>query len=198
MQVATVMEIRLSPQTDQELIVQCVDGDRRAFGAIFSRHSRVVYAVAITAVRNPADAEEVLSDTFLTLWRKRATVEFVDDSALPWLITTARYQALNRKRAGFREASISLNEEIDTHSSAGADVIAAEQELTQRLDAVIAGLGLLERQIVQLCLINNLSYEQAAKKLHVSHATVRNRLSRARNQLRQELQPEEYSDEQAH
>lgn len=89
MQVATVMEIRPSSQTDQELIDQCVDGHRREFVTIFRRHSRIVYAVAITVLRNPAEAEDVVSDTFLTLWRKSATVNFIDDSALPWLIATA-------------------------------------------------------------------------------------------------------------
>ncbi|SEO04882.1 RNA polymerase sigma factor [Cryobacterium sp. TMT1-3] len=198
MQVATVVKIRPNSQTDQELIDQCIDGDRREFATIFRRHSRIVYAVAITVLRNPTDAEDVLSDTFLTLWRKRATVNFIEDSALPWLIATARYQAMNRRRTASREASISLNDEIDTHSSAGADVIAAEQQLTRRLDDIIAGLRPLEQRIVQLCLVNNLSYEQAATKLGVSHATVRNRLSRARSQLRHELQLQEDSYEQTH
>jgi len=198
MHVATV---RVSPPglpTDQELVEQCVDGDRREFATIFRRHSRIIYGVAITILRNSADAEEVVSDTFLTLWRKRTTVNFIDDSALPWLIATARYQAMNRRRAAFRESSISLNDEIDTHSSVGVDVIAAEQQLTRRLDEIIAGLGPLEQKIVQLCLVNNFSYEQAALTLGISHASVRNRLSRARSHLRHELQLEEDSYEQTH
>ncbi|GAA3872408.1 RNA polymerase sigma factor [Leifsonia kafniensis] len=194
MHLATVREATASPPSDHELIEQCAEGDRRAFATIFRRHSRVVYAVAITVVRNQADAEEVLSDTFLTLWRKRESVGFIDGSALPWLIATTRYQSLNRRRAGFREAAISLNDEIDSHTSVGADVTAAERQLTARLDEIIAGLGPLEQRIVQLCLVNNLSYEQAAKKLGVSHATVRNRLSRARAQLRHELAHEEDSE----
>lgn len=198
MHVATVRESPPDSPTDQEFIDRCVDGDRREFATIFRRHSRIVYAVAISALRNPADAEEVVSDTFLTLWRKRTTVNFIEDSALPWLIATARYQAMNRRRAAFRESSISLNDEIDTHSSAGVDVIVAEQQLTRRLDEIIAGLGPMEQKIVQLCLVNNLSYEQAALTLGVSHATVRNRLSRARSYLRHELQLEEESYEQTH
>ena len=191
MRTAVVVEILTGPVTDEKLLQQSVDGDRRAFGTLHDRHSRIVYAVAITATRNPADAEEVSSDTFFTLWKKRATVRFTDGSALPWLIATARYQAMNHQRARFREATISLNDDVDTHTSASAETIAAERQLAQRLEEIIADLGPLEQSIVHLCLVDRLTYEQAALKLDISHATVRNRLARSRTQLRHELHLEE-------
>jgi len=193
MRTAVVTDISSRQVTDEQLLQQSVDGDRRAFGALYDRHSRIVYALAITALRNPTDAEEVSSDTFFTLWKKRATVRFTDGSALPWLIATTRYQAMNHRRARFREATISLNDELDAHTSASAETIAAERQLTDRLEELIADLGPLEQSIVHLCLVDRLTYEQAALALGITHATVRNRLARSRTQLRHELNLEDGS-----
>jgi RNA polymerase sigma factor (sigma-70 family) len=180
--------------TDEELIVLSADGDRRSFGELFDRHSRVVYGLAMVALRNHADAEDVVSESFLTLWRKRASISFIDGSALPWLIVTTRHQAMNRKRASQRDAATLLNEEIYTETSSDAGATDAYKELTAQLDSTIRQLGPLEQKIVQLCLVDDLSYEQAAQHLGISHASVRNRLSRARTQLRQQLR----SETQAH
>jgi RNA polymerase sigma-70 factor (ECF subfamily) len=190
MRVSHAPEAGSPPETDEELIARATSGDRRAFGTLYDRHSRVVYALAITTLRDRSDAEEVLSDTFLTLWRKRATVSFLEGSALPWLIVTTRYQSLNRRRAVLREHTLSLDENIGGPGSTGADEMAARNLLTALLDEIVERLAPLDQRVVRLCLIDGFTYEQAARRLGVSHSTVRNRLSRARIQLRHELRPE--------
>jgi RNA polymerase sigma-70 factor (ECF subfamily) len=182
---APLPELTAEPVSDDDLLGRCIRGERHAFGILFDRHSRTVYATAILVVRNAADAEEVVSDAFVTLWRKRENIRILDGSVLPWLITTARFEALNRRRA--TRQSLSLDDEIDTHRSVAADVTVAELALSQQLDAVINQLAFVDRQIVLLCLVDELSYEDAAQHLGLTHATVRNRLHRARKQLRTEL-----------
>jgi RNA polymerase sigma factor (sigma-70 family) len=176
--------------TDEDLIGSAAAGDQKAFGIIFDRHSRVVYGLALTTLRVPADAEDILSETFLTLWRKRDRVTFIHGSVLPWLIVTTRHHTSNRRRAVARDTALSLDDDITTGSSAGADTMAAYNELADQLDRVIRQLGPLEQRVVDLCLVEGLSYEQAARRMGVSHSSVRNRLSRARTELRQQLRPE--------
>jgi RNA polymerase sigma factor (sigma-70 family) len=182
---APLPELTAEPVSDDDLLGRCIRGERHAFGILFDRHSRAVYATAILVVRNATDAEEVVSDAFVTLWRKRENIRILDGSVLPWLITTARFEALNRRRA--TRQSLSLDDEIDTHRSVAADVTVAELALSQQLDAVINQLAFVDRQIVLLCLVDELSYEDAAQHLGLTHATVRNRLHRARKQLRKDL-----------
>jgi RNA polymerase sigma-70 factor (ECF subfamily) len=182
--------------SDDDLLGRCIGGDRHAFGALFDRYSRVVYATAILVVRNAADAEEVVSDAFVTLWRKRESIRILDGSVLPWLLTTARFEALNRRRA--TRQSLSLDDDIDTHRSVAADVTVAERALSKQLDAVIDQLAPLDRQIVLLCLVDELSYADAAQRLGLTHSTVRNRLHRARKQLRTELRTELRTDFERH
>ena len=72
--------------TDAELLARGGRDAQAGFGEIVHRHSRPLYAVAYRWLEQPADAEEVVQDAFLLLWRKRGRVHLVGDSALPWLI----------------------------------------------------------------------------------------------------------------
>ncbi|MHA6670097.1 RNA polymerase sigma factor [Homoserinimonas sp. A447] len=188
MRAVPVFDELTESRTDAELLLASEVGDKQSFGLLFDRHSRVIYAVALAIVKNPADAEELLSDAFFLLWRKWAAIEFFGDSLLPWLITTVRYLALNRRRAA--RLSIVLNDEIDLGASPSAEHAAEHRVLAQRLEALIRTLSPLDQQIVQLCLVDSLTYELAAQRLGITHGTVRNRLSRSKKQLRTELDPE--------
>jgi RNA polymerase sigma factor (sigma-70 family) len=176
-------------KTDAELLLDSEPGDRQAFGTLFDRHSRAVYATAFAVVQDAADAEELLSDAFLLLWRKRASIELFGDSVVPWLITTVRYLAKNKRRTT-RFSAVPLDDEIATNRMPSVERAVELRLLSQQLDVLIEGLTPIDRQIVRLCLVDGLSYEQAAERLGVTHATVRNRLSRSKKQLRVSLDPE--------
>jgi RNA polymerase sigma factor (sigma-70 family) len=184
-----LMDDATEARTDAALLAGGESGERELFGVLFDRHSRAVYATAFALVHNPADAEALLSDAFLLLWRKRASIEFFGDSLLPWLITTVRYLARNRNRSS-RFSTVQLNDEIDAGRSPSAESTAEAWELSRQLDALICTLDPLDQRIVQLCLVDRLSYEQAASQLGIAHGAVRNRLSRSKKQLRDTFEPE--------
>ena len=163
-------------------------GDREAFRLLFRQHQRSVYWAAFSVLRIRGDSEEVLQDAFLTLWNKRATIDLVGESELPWLITTARYLALNRRRSENRRPRDSLDAGLEIVDDAPSPESAAiGNEALRRIRSVMATRPEVDQRIFELCLVDDLSYEQAATRLGVSHATVRNRLSRLKGRLRTEL-----------
>jgi RNA polymerase sigma factor (sigma-70 family) len=177
--------------TDGDLLTRCVNGDRVAFGELFDRYSRQVYASALVLLEHAADAEDVLSETFVVFWRKRSTITLFGGSALPWLITTARNQARNTLRARRRSRRMSLDDDGGVALSVdGADAIADLRSLSRELEAELARLNSVDQHIVQLCLVEGATYDQAAQRLGLTHGSVRNRLARARLQLRRNLSPE--------
>lgn len=106
--------------SDVELFALVRRGNRQAFRALFRAHQRTVYWAAFSVVRSRPDAEEVLQDAFLTLWNKRAGIHLVGESLVPWLVTTARYLALNRRRSEVRRPRDSLHrDEPDRNRRAG-------------------------------------------------------------------------------
>lgn len=184
MHTASVTRLNAGEVSDGDLLARCADGDRGAFGLIFDRYSRAVYAAAILIVEQAADAEDVLSDTFLVFWRKRAEIELFGGSGLPWLVTTARNLARNRRRSTHRHRFVSLDDDIDSNRSASADSTAEARRLAQQLESMLSRLPKLDQQIIQLCLVDGTSYEHAAQQLGLSHGAVRNRLARTRQHLR--------------
>jgi DNA-directed RNA polymerase specialized sigma24 family protein len=83
---------------DPERLERLRHDDEHALATIFRRYQRPVYGGGFSVLRSRAEAEEIAADVFLTLWRKRHSIEIAATSMLPWLIATARNLALNRNR----------------------------------------------------------------------------------------------------
>lgn len=170
---------------DSVLLRRAQRGDKDAFGELYDRHIRAVYWQAHSIVRDAAQAEDVAQDTFITMWRKRETITPVDSSVLPWLLTTSRYTALNALRSAQRRGTDALDDQTPDLRDVEKDVEAhwAAAEISQ----AVAALSPIDQQVYELCIEQELTYEQAARALGINHGSVRNRLSRIRSRLRTDL-----------
>jgi RNA polymerase sigma factor (sigma-70 family) len=177
-----------SDADERALFARVQAGDREAFRKIFRQHMQSVYWAAFGVLQSRADSEEVMQDAFMTMWDKRASIELVGESTLPWLVTTARYLALNRRRSEARKRRDPLDENADILDRALApDNAAVASEARQHIEGVMALMPLVDQEIFWLCLVGDLSYKEAARQLGISHGSVRNRLSRLRARLRSEI-----------
>lgn len=170
--------------SDAILLDLVSSGDRDAFGVLYERHVRPVYWQAYSVLHDDGGAEDVTQDAFVTLWRKRDRVSVVDESVLPWLLTTAKLSALNAYRRQLRRSGAQLTDAgaVETvESVVDAGIVRVE------IDKAVARLSALDRQVFELCVEGDLSYEQASRVLGITHAAVRNRLSRLRAALRSDL-----------
>lgn len=169
---------------DTKLLEQLRNGEQAALAQLHIEHAKPMYWAAYRVLRSYSDADEIAQDVFLTLWRKRRSVQVYGASALPWLLTTAKYLALNRsrERKRFAQNEIGLFD-IDVVAKDDPLTHVAEEEDTAALRAAIDALQSPDREIVVLCLSRGLTYKEAAVRLGLTHAGVRNRLARARAQL---------------
>lgn len=170
---------------DREWAARAASGDQDAFRAIYRAHVRPVYWIAHGLLGSPSDAEDVVQETFVVAWRKLPGLELAGESLLPWLATICRFQAANRLRR-LRRNSMNTADAVDDTLPGTVcvedQVIAAS--LAERIAAEVQRLGDTDREIFQLCAVEGYAYEAAAAQLGVSHAAVRNRLSRVRSRLR--------------
>ena len=171
---------------ESTLLGELAEGGEGALAALFERHRRAVYAQAFMETGSRADAEEVLQDVFLLLWQKRRRIRLVGGSVLPWLLVTARNLARNRRRYQQRRSTVQLFEGLADQGE-DPEAIVARGELARLLERALAGLDEIDRRIVQCCLVDGMSYREAAAQLQSTHATVRSRLSRARSSMRAQL-----------
>lgn len=172
---------------DRELLELAAAGDRAAFGQLYDRHVRPVYWQAYAVVRDSDAAEDVTQDAFITMWDRIRRISLVDESVLPWLLVTARYTALNARRRAQRTQARSSQLDPDlADDSLVEDEVQAGQVRTE-IDKAVAALSPTDRRLYDLCVDGDHTYELAARELGVSHAAVRNRLSRLRTRLRADL-----------
>ena len=140
-----------------------------------------LYRTALRLTRVPADAEDLVQDTYLKAFR--AADSFQPGTNLrAWLFTIMHNQNVNSVRSAMRE---SMTVEIEEQSS---DLVATTDPTVTRqlheLDRALAQVPEEQRQVILLVGLEGMSYEDAAAILHVPVGTVRSRLSRGRDALR--------------
>lgn len=173
--------------SDAELLSRSGRAAEAAFGAVVRRHGGPLYAVAYRWLESPADAEEIVQDAFVLLWRKRSAVHLVGDSALPWLIVTVKHLAANRRRARLRRTHHEREVPVEP---VVIDVAVERGETADLLRRAFAALPERDAAVARLCLVEDVTYAEAAARLGMTEGAVRNRLSRARARLRRDLEDE--------
>jgi RNA polymerase sigma factor (sigma-70 family) len=174
---------------DQRWAAQAAGGDEHAFRELYRAYVRPVYWVAHGILGSAVDAEDVTQETFVAAWRKLPGFELQGESILPWLATICRFQSANRLRRRLRDrahTTDAVEENLPATISVEEQVITAA--LAERIAAEVGTLNELDREIFRLCATEGYAYQAAAEELGVSHAVVRNRLSRVRTRLRGAVQ----------
>jgi RNA polymerase sigma-70 factor (ECF subfamily) len=173
-------------ETDAALLGRAQAGDTDAFGVLFERHAPGVLRFCFRRTGNAALAEDLTSIVFLEAWRVRGKTVFFEGRALPWLLGVALNVLRSQTRAErrYREALARLpaDDLPEPESEAAIARLDAEREMRDVLKAV-GQLGRREREVVELCLWEGLSTEEASVALGISAGAVRSRLSRARRRL---------------
>ncbi|MCD1269871.1 sigma-70 family RNA polymerase sigma factor [Microbacterium sp. MEC084] len=172
--------------TDAEIIARSVRSPA-VFSEIFERHAAAIGAYARRRVGHDA-AEDVLSDTFLVGFRRRAAFDSRWDSARPWLLGIAtrvirkhRATETAQWRAFERAAGASGN--LPRSDTADADGRLDASAAVHRLEPRIASLPSRDRDTLLLYAWGDLTYEEVAVAMGVPVGTVRSRLNRVRRKL---------------
>jgi RNA polymerase sigma-70 factor, ECF subfamily len=181
---------------DLALVQAAQRGDKRAFAQLVETYERRVYNLARKMMRNPQDAEDVLQETFLSVFRHLDTFRS-ESSFSTWLFRIAMNASLMKLR-GHKEAPISLDEPIasDGDGALPREIvdwgITPEQALLNgetraQMDAAVAELPEILRAVFVLREIEGLNVEETANVLGISVPNVKTRLHRARMLLRESL-----------
>ena len=153
-----------------------------------------VYRFALSLTRDPADAQDIVQETYLRAYRSWHTFE-PDSDCRRWLFTICR-NAFLRSRQHTRHEVEAIDGDAEAIATArehgamiadGTDRLLATVDLGPALDRALAGLDEPFRSAVQLVDVEDQSYEAAAAILGVPIGTVRSRLFRARRQMQQHL-----------
>ena len=183
---------------DNLLVERIKNGDDSAYNDMVSRYWDRIFARVFNLLKNQQDAEEVTQDAFIRA--HRGLKNFRGDSSFStWLYQIATNLAHNRYWYWFRrkrDQSMSLDKQLTADGDLTLqDVIPCEsenpfeatvtQEFVDQVSVCMNGLSEKHREVLVLRNVKNLSYDAISKKLNISVGTVKSRIARARENLRE-------------
>ncbi len=168
-----------------ELIRRCQAGDEEAFAALFNKYKNLVYRTAYLMLDSPEDAEDVLQEVFLQVYRSLPSFDPSKGSFTTWLYRATVNHCLSRLRRR-RFLTVSL-EKVPPSALTGNS---SPQDRLEEGEAVRQALTRLSeklRVVVILRYYLDLSYAEIAQILDIPVGTVKSRLDLALRTLRREL-----------
>ncbi len=180
--------------TDRELLdrfrarraesAEAATASEAAFAALVDRHGAMVWGVCHRVLGDVHEAEDAFQATFLILVRKSGTVR-VQGSLGRWLYGVAHRVALRaRQRAAQRESRLARDPSLLHGDPARESELL---DLRRVLDDELDRLPAKYRCPIELCHLQGLTYNQAAQQLNWPVATVKSRLTKGRQRMRQRL-----------
>ena len=173
-------------QTDQDLVLASLDGDRLAFSDLVNRHRVGVVAVVYRMTADINMAEEAAQEAFMRAWQRLPSYK-PQYSFRNWITSIAVHGALDILRSAPTVVDIDQLP-LEDSSDRPEMELEAKERCAQVRKAVLT-LAPACRAVLVLREYEDLSYQEIAITLDIPLGTVMSRLNYARNQLRRELMP---------
>ena len=172
--------------SDADLVERSRSGDLGAFDQLVDRHVDAAYATAFALLANPADAEDVCQDAFITALER---LDQCRDGARfrPWLLQIVRNRAHNLRRYYGVRSEVNITDISPVRSASNPSLDAERAELRGQLTIALLKLTDLQRQVVVLFDMEGWNHHDISETLDISEGASRAALFKGRTALRQLL-----------
>jgi RNA polymerase sigma-70 factor, ECF subfamily len=170
---------------DAALLNKVEQGDQSAMGALFDRYSGIVYSVALRVLKDTGQAEDVMQDIFIQIWKKPTAFISGRGSLGAWLVVVARNRAID----GLRRRR--PTDSVDDVVLASSTDLAAEAErntLMEKVRVIMHDLPLEQRKSVEMAYFEGMSHSEISEKTGDPLGTVKTRIRLALITLRKAMQ----------
>ena len=168
-----------------QLLLQTGRSDQKAFAELYKRTSSKLFGVCLRMLHDRGEAEEVLQETYTTVWRRAASFDAAKASAITWLITLSRNKAIDRLRQ-HREELLDdpsrLDEAVDEQPTPATDAETSQEY--RRLQRCLDELEPQQRDAVREAFFTGATYNELATRCMVPLGTMKSWIRRSLMQLR--------------
>ena len=172
-------DVHLQQFADDVLLNLLKEDNKEAFNVIYARYWERLYCYLVKAIKDTAEAEDILQEVFVSLWKRRNSLDSIA-SLSTYLFSCVRYGGFRHirneiKKNNFRASwRLLFNEEDDLFERQ-----LAANELTTLLNREVDKLPVKMRQVFILSRKEELSYKEIAHKLNISDKTVKKQINNA-------------------
>jgi RNA polymerase sigma-70 factor (ECF subfamily) len=173
------------------LITRIGGGDREALSELFRRFARSIRSVGRRILRNDAEADDLVQEVFLYIYRKSGVFDGSKSSARSWIFQIAYTQAFLRRRQlksrGFYASGSADNPHLPTSSAAHYDQTVEGLFGRNGWRTMMESLSEEQRETLRLHFFEGLTFAEITERLGQSYANVRNHHYRGLEKLRRHL-----------
>ncbi len=173
-------------RTDEELLPALSQGDEAAFTVVYRRRQGAIYRYALQMTGSAETAAEVTQEVFLALMRQGSRLDGERGTVLSWLYAVARRQVLKHVAI---ERRYECMPEDDAEPAVDPREEMEHADLREQLRTLIPTLPAVFREVLALCVVEEMSYGEAARIAEVPEGTIRSRLHRAKAMLAERMAP---------
>jgi RNA polymerase sigma-70 factor, ECF subfamily len=191
----------MEPDPAQDLEVEIAllqrigQGDRRSFEELYDRFSGVLFSTAYRLLKNQQEAEDVLQDVFVQIWKKAPLYSPDRGKPMTWAVTLTRNKAIDLLRATRRRGSLQedaqqeaeILEQLDDRSSFDA---VASAETSKLVRDTMQKLSKEQREAIELAFFFSMTQAEIAERLNVPLGTIKARIRRGLMALRDMIGPQ--------
>lgn len=174
-------------QADIDLMQRVRSGDQQALAALYDRYGGPVYSMALFILRSRPQAEEVTQSVFLRVWQRAEHWDPARGQLISWLLTLARYTAIDVLRREQRRPAL-LDAPLDDLPQLAAQPNPTDDPVWhdgQLLRDLLGRLPAEQAQAIHLAFFNGMTHSEIAAALGLPLGTVKTRLRLALNKLRE-------------
>jgi RNA polymerase sigma-70 factor, ECF subfamily len=193
------MESQARTHPEAEMIAAILSGDTQLYHELIRPHERSVYMMALSFMKNDADAEDVTQEAFIKAFRHLSTFR-AESKFSTWLISIT----LNEARSRLRQQASNRTESLDESPEEGGTISPAllrdwreipsetleREEIRKLIQIAIEGLPEIYREVFLLRDVEEFNINETALALNISIPSVKVRLHRARMMLQKQLTPQ--------
>lgn len=160
---------------DTALVYLLQKGDLKAFDKLYWKYHTALYNNVLKLTRDTGATEDIVQETFITLWQKRAAIH-PEKSIAGWMFVISYNKAVNWQKKKLLEVKTQNNIAIKLQEETLPDLYEEQIEL---LENAIKQLSPQKRRVIELCKLQGKTYKETANELNISAHTVKEYLTGA-------------------
>lgn len=167
-------------------LARVADGDRAALRLVYEETAAKLFGVCLRILKDRSEAEDVLQDIYLNIWRKAAAFDADRASPITWLVAVARNRAIDRLRASKvarRSAPLDEAAEIADGAASAFETLDAVQD-AKRLGVCLDELEARQSAAIRAAFMDGLTYDELAQRTGVPLGTMKSWIRRGLGKLR--------------
>lgn len=176
-----------SIRLDLGLLDRVAGRDAAAVGELYDRYSRLLYGLILRIVRDRSEAEDVLQEVFVLVWKRVSTYNSALGAPAAWLVGIARNRAIDRFRANAvrRRATDAARVELERNDAPAHEVAPGLQQraIMQALDAIPPE----QRELIEEAYFMGFTHSELAERHKLPLGTVKTRIRNGLLALREQL-----------